>query len=47
MTQEAPDRFFMKADDRTLVFVRDSAGKVKSLDVSYPGEPTVYSLPRM
>ena len=47
MTQEAPDRFFMKADDRTLVFVRDAAGRIKSLDVSYPGDATVYSLPRM
>ena len=47
MTQEAPDRFFMKANDRTLVFVRDGSGRVTKVDVTEAGEATVYSLPRM
>ena len=47
MTQEARDRFFMKADNRTLVFVRDGSGRVTRLDVSWPNDPTAFSLPRM
>ncbi|HEU0309728.1 MAG TPA: serine hydrolase [Sphingomicrobium sp.] len=47
MTQEATDRFFMKADDRTMVFVRDAAGRVTKVDITFPGDATVYSLPRM
>jgi CubicO group peptidase (beta-lactamase class C family) len=47
MTQEAPDRFFMKADDRTLVFVRDPSGKVIRVDITFPLDKNVYPLPRM
>ena len=49
LTQEAPDRFFAKQDDRVLVFVRDQSGRVTRVDMSWPSdpEPTVYSLPRM
>ena len=47
MTQEAPDRFFMKADDRTLVFVRDASGRVSRIDLTYPDAPTVFALPRV
>lgn len=47
MTQEAPDRFFMKADNRTMVFVRDEAGRVMRLDITWPDDPNTYSLPRM
>jgi len=47
LSQEGPDRFFMKADDRTVVFVRDDAGRVIRLDITYPGDPTVFSLPRL
>ena len=47
MTQAAPDRFFMKADDRTLVFVRDGSGRVTRIDLTYPDNPTVYALPRL
>ncbi len=47
MAQEAPDRFFMKADDRTLVFVRNATGRVTRIDLTYPDNPTVYSLPRV
>jgi CubicO group peptidase (beta-lactamase class C family) len=45
--QEAPDRFFAKQDDRTLVFVRDESGRVKQIDMSWPGEDPVYTLPRI
>ncbi len=47
MTQEAPDRFFMKADDHTLVFMRDESGRVTHVDITWPGDPATYSLPRM
>lgn len=47
MTQEAPDRFFLKADDRTFVFVRDPAGKVIRVDITFPLDKNVYPLPRM
>jgi len=47
MTQEAPDRFLMKADNRTLVFVRDESGRVMRLDITWPDDPNTYSLPRM
>ena len=47
MTQEAPDRFFMKADNRTMVFVRDEAGRVMRLDIKWSDDPNTYSLPRM
>lgn len=46
LTQEAPDRFFMKADDRTFVFVRDEAGQVIRVDLIYPGGET-FELPRL
>lgn len=49
LRQEAPDRFFAKADERTLVFVRDKSGRVTRIDMSWPSDPdpAVYSLPRM
>ena len=47
LTQEAPDRFFMKADDRTLVFVRDASGRPTRVDITWPEDATVYTLPRM
>jgi CubicO group peptidase (beta-lactamase class C family) len=46
LTQEAPDRFFMKADNRTMVFVFDDQGRVTRIDVTYPGDPKVYVVPR-
>jgi hypothetical protein len=47
ISQEGPDRFFMKADNRMMLFVRDGAGRIKSVDITYPGNATVYSLPRL
>lgn len=47
ITEESGDRFFMKADDRTLVFTRDSTGRVTGIDLTYPGDATVFSLPRV
>ena len=49
LTQEAPDRFFAKQDDRMIVFVRDASGRVTRLDMNWPSDPdpTVYSLPRL
>jgi hypothetical protein len=47
LSQEAPDRFFMKADDRTVVFMRDKSGRVTGVDMTFPGNPTVFSLPRL
>lgn len=46
LTQESGDRFFMKADDRTLVFTRDKSGRVTGIDLTYPGVTQVFSLPR-
>jgi CubicO group peptidase (beta-lactamase class C family) len=47
LSQEAPDRFFMKADNRTLVFVRDESGRVTRIDLSWPDEAETFSLPRL
>lgn len=48
LTQESRDHFFLKADDRTLVFARDPAGKVIRVDIMFPPfDKTVYQLPRM
>jgi hypothetical protein len=47
LTQEAPDRFFMKADDRTLLFMRDESRRVTRVDVTWPEDPDTYSLPRL
>jgi CubicO group peptidase (beta-lactamase class C family) len=47
LSQEAPDHFFMKADDRTVVFVRDKSGQVTRVDMTFPGNPTVFSLPKL
>ncbi len=47
LTQEAPDRFFMKADDRTLVFVRDESGRITRVDLIYPDYPEIFRLPRL
>ena len=47
LTQEATDRFFMKADGRTLVFVRDKAGKVERIDITFLFDEAVYPLPKM
>jgi len=47
LTQEAGDRFFMKADDRTVVFTRDKSGRVAGVDMTFPGNETVFSLPRL
>jgi CubicO group peptidase (beta-lactamase class C family) len=47
LTQEAPDRFFMKADDRTLIFVRDEAGRVTRIDLTYPDYSETFRLPRL
>jgi hypothetical protein len=37
----------MKADSRTMKFVFDDKGKVTRIDVTYPGESTVYAVPRI
>ena len=47
LTQEAADRFFMKADGRTLVFARDKSGKVIRVDITFLFDKAVYPLPRM
>jgi CubicO group peptidase (beta-lactamase class C family) len=47
LTEESGDRFFMKADDRTLVFTRDKSGRITGVDITFPGVSTIFSLPRL
>ena len=47
LVQVGPDRFVMKADSRTMKFVFDKQGKVTRIDVTYPGDSTVYAVPRI
>jgi len=47
LTPESADRFFMKADGRTLVFVRDKSGKVERVDITFLFDKAVYPLPKM
>lgn len=47
LTQIGPERFVMKADNRILAFVLDERGNVTRIDVTYPGDPRVFPLPRI
>ena len=47
LTQIGPDRFVMKADNRIMAFVLDERGNVARIDVSYPGNPNSWALPRI
>jgi len=47
LTQVAPDRFVMKADNRIMAFVFDDKGNVTRTDVTYPGDSNTYALPRL
>ena len=47
LTQVGPDRFVMKADNRIMAFVSDDRGNVTRIDVTYPGDPDTYVLPRL
>jgi CubicO group peptidase (beta-lactamase class C family) len=47
LTQLGPDRFVMKTDNRIMKFVFDKSGHVTRIDVTYPGDATVYALPRL
>lgn len=46
LTHVGPDRFIMKTDNRIMTFVF-GAGRAARIDVTYPGDPNVYVLPRM
>lgn len=37
----------MKTDNRIMKFVFDKSGHVTRIDVTYPGDATVYALPRL
>lgn len=47
LVQVGPDRFVMKEDNRTMTFVLDEKGQVTRADVTYPGDPNTYVLPRI
>lgn len=47
LTQVGPDRFVMKADNRIMAFVFDGGGRVTRIDVTYPGDPNIYVVPRL
>ena len=47
LTQIGPDRFVMKADNRIMAFVLDGTGQVSRVDITYPGDSNVYSVPRI
>jgi CubicO group peptidase (beta-lactamase class C family) len=47
LAQVGADRFVMKADNRIMAFVSDAGGRVTRIDVTYPGDPTVYAVPRL
>jgi CubicO group peptidase (beta-lactamase class C family) len=47
LTQIGPDRFVMKADNRILAFVLDDNGNVAQINVTYPGNPNSWALPRI
>jgi CubicO group peptidase (beta-lactamase class C family) len=47
LTQVGPDRFVMKADNRIMAFVLDAGGNVTRIDVTYPGDPNTYVVPRL
>ncbi len=42
-----PNRFVMKADNRVMTFVVDAGGHVTRVDITYPGSPDIYALPRL
>ena len=47
LAQVGPDRCVMKADNRIVAFVSDVNGRVIRIDVTYPGDATVYAAPRL
>lgn len=47
LTRIGPDRFVMKADNRIKTFIFDDKGDVTRIDVTYPGDPNVYAVPRI
>lgn len=47
LTQTGPNRFVMKADNRFMTFVFDDKGNVLRIDVTYPGDPNTYVVPRI
>ena len=46
LTQVAPHRFVLKADNRIMVFVLDAQGRVTQIDITYPGDTTPYVVRR-
>lgn len=47
LTHIGAGRFVMKADNRVMVFVSDQSGRVTHIDVTYPGDPNTYVVPRL
>ena len=47
LTQVGPDRFVMKTDNRIKTFIFDDKGQVIRVDVTYPGDPNIYAVPRI
>jgi CubicO group peptidase (beta-lactamase class C family) len=47
LAQVGPDRFVMKADNRIMLFLFDEGGRVTRIDVTFPGDPNTYAVPRL